>query len=694
MIEEGHVYDQDLLRSQHNHEFINDPAFQAAYARGLLATGMDYQWHWRVHTGLWAAHCAHRLQGDFVECGVAKGFLSSAIMTYLNWDSTGRIFYLLDTFSGLDEKYVSPVELRNGALEKNKHCIDIGLYPTSADNVIENFSEWKNAKVVVGPVPETLDQIHSTRIAYLHLDMNCAPPEIAAIEHLWSRLVPGAIILLDDYAYFGYRQQKLAMDAFAETKQVKFLSLPTGQGLMVRPPHSSLGLPTFSPKLIRDALASLGRRAPLNAGIRVRRYPSTASAAGAGAEMPIAEELRASSYLARNPDVAAAGIDPWQHYLKHGMAEGRVWACAYETMTDSTRAAVLEDADYQLALGSGLFNREWYLSKNPDVSEAGIDPLVHYLKLGAFEGRCPNPQFDGDWYLKHYPDVSSSGINPLIHYLKYGIVEGRSPNPLQAEPDPVQTDPVNADRDIPERDTLRSAYLVLARHLRYGLLEGRSSNPMQTDRAILQRDTLRATYLNLLQLGLTGIIYADPSLMPGPGFGSFDKKRREEGLDWPSRAESMVGLRRLRNIRNCIEIIAREGVPGDFLEAGVWRGGAAIFMRAILDACEIPERVIWLADSFQGLPPPHPDLYPQDLGLDLSGYKELAVSLGEVKENFERYGLLDERVKFLEGWFEDTLPLLDPQQRFSLIRLDGDLYESTIVALENLYPKLTPGGSY
>jgi len=237
MIEEGHVYDQDMLRSQHNHEFMNDRAFKAAYARGVQATGFDYQWHWRFHTGLWAASHASKLPGDFVECGVAKGFLSSGIMHYLDWDSTGRLFYLLDTFSGMDPRYATPADL-----EKNKLFFDYGHYATSPDSVIKNFSEWKNVVIIVGAVPETLNQIRSSRIAYLHLDMNCAPPEIAAIEYLWDRLVPSAIILLDDYAYFGYRQQKLAMDAFAETKGVKVLSLPTGQGLMIRPPVGALSL--------------------------------------------------------------------------------------------------------------------------------------------------------------------------------------------------------------------------------------------------------------------------------------------------------------------------------------------------------------------------------------------------------------------------------------------------------------------
>lgn len=251
MIEQDHVYDQDMLRSHHNHEFMNDPAFQAAYARGVQATGIDYRWHWRVHVGLWATGCAVKLPGDFVECGVAKGFLSSSIMHYLDWDSTGRTFFLLDTFAGVDERYVTDVELNEGAQEKNQHCIDVGLYPTAADSVVRNFSEWKNVKIIVGPVPETLPQVTAAEIAYLHLDMNCAPPEIAAINDFWDRLVAGAPVLLDDYAYHGYRQQKLAMDDFAAAKGIKVLSLPTGQGLMFKPPNPKSGWRGFF---------SLGRR--------------------------------------------------------------------------------------------------------------------------------------------------------------------------------------------------------------------------------------------------------------------------------------------------------------------------------------------------------------------------------------------------------------------------------------------------
>jgi SAM-dependent methyltransferase len=232
---EGHIYDQDGLRSIHNHEFMDDPAFRKAYERGVGAAGDDYGWHWRVHIGLWAAACAARLEGDFVECGVNRGFLSSAIMDYLNWDSLGKQFYLLDTFRGMDERFVSPEDKASGAAEKNRMHLATGFYVRGIEEVWANFSEWKNVSLIEGSIPETLPQVRAEKIAYLHLDTNCSPPEVAAIQFFWERLVPGAFVLFDDYAFCGCRSQKIAADVFAQQKGVKILSLPTGQGLLVKP---------------------------------------------------------------------------------------------------------------------------------------------------------------------------------------------------------------------------------------------------------------------------------------------------------------------------------------------------------------------------------------------------------------------------------------------------------------------------
>lgn len=229
------VYEQDGMRSIHNHDFMDDPSFRKAYERGVRAAGQDYRWHWRVHVGLWSAASAARLDGDFVECGVNRGFLSSAIMEYLDWDSLGKNFYLLDTFRGLDERFVSPEDRLSGAIEKNKSSLASGFYVQGIAEVRANFSEWKNVSLIEGTVPETLPQVRAQKIAFLHLDMNCSPPEVAAAQCFWDRLVPGAFVLLDDYAYRGYASQKVAMDRFAEAKGARVLSLPTGQGLLVKP---------------------------------------------------------------------------------------------------------------------------------------------------------------------------------------------------------------------------------------------------------------------------------------------------------------------------------------------------------------------------------------------------------------------------------------------------------------------------
>ena len=171
----------------------------------------------------------------------------------------------------------------------------------------------------------------------------------------------------------------------------------------------------------------------------------------------------------------------------------------------------------------------------------------------------------------------------------------------------------------------------------------------------------------------------------------FDEPTRREGRDWPAQAESMIGLYRLDNLQRCITDVLRRGVPGDLIEAGAWRGGATIFMRAVLVAYADTERRVWVADSFEGLPKPDPERFPAEAGDQHWTWDQLAVSLEEVKANFDRYGLLDDQVRFLPGWFRDTLPKA-PIDRLAVLRLDGDMYGSTMDALEALYPRLSPGG--
>lgn len=175
-----------------------------------------------------------------------------------------------------------------------------------------------------------------------------------------------------------------------------------------------------------------------------------------------------------------------------------------------------------------------------------------------------------------------------------------------------------------------------------------------------------------------------------------DLARNESGrlsvFDLPPWPLTMIGSRRLDNVESCMRSVLEEGVPGDFIETGVWKGGTTIFMRGLLRAYGITDRRVYVADSFEGVPPPDPARYPADRESNFHLWPGLAVDLPAVKENFARFGLLDDQVEFVKGWFRDTLPALRGRRTWAVVRLDGDLYESTMDALENLYDDLAVGG--
>jgi O-methyltransferase len=206
----------------------------------------------------------------------------------------------------------------------------------------------------------------------------------------------------------------------------------------------------------------------------------------------------------------------------------------------------------------------------------------------------------------------------------------------------------------------------------------------------MQTADTRERYLDLLIRTLTNTIYQDPSMDPWHP-AVFNPETRNIGEDWPRNAHTMVGVTRLRHLRDLVQRTLDEGIPGDYIETGAWRGGACILMKGVLAANGERSRRVYVADSFAGLPPGKADRYPADDRSPFHEFRELAVPVAEVKENFARYDLLDSQVVFVEGFFADTLPGLDAGP-FALIRLDGDMYEATILALDSLYPKLTPGG--
>ncbi len=220
-------YKEDCLATKHYPAFMEDDKFVASYNSAVKETSGDPAIRWRAHIILWAANRGKNLEGDFVECGVNKGFFSKMVVEYIDFKKLPKTFFLLDTYEGLVEKYLTEKE-RGRGLESDE-------YEPCYEQVIKTFKDYKNVKVIKGPVPDTLPRVNSKKIAYLSIDMNCVIPEIAAAEYFWNKLVSGAAIILDDYGHVGYEEQRYAFDKFAKDKNVNILCLPTGQGLILKP---------------------------------------------------------------------------------------------------------------------------------------------------------------------------------------------------------------------------------------------------------------------------------------------------------------------------------------------------------------------------------------------------------------------------------------------------------------------------
>lgn len=221
------LYAEDGLISFKNSDFLEDPRFVRAYKEGCIAAG-DYHWRWRAYIGIWSGSYASQLDGDFVECGVSYGFLSTAVMSYLNWNELNKVYYLLDTFCGLDPNELSEEE------KASVGRIYDHAYPNCYEQVKKNFARYKNVHIIRGTVPHTLKQVMTEKISFLSIDMNCANPEVAALDFFWDRLVKGAIVLFDDYAHRNHEAQKMAIDRFCSNKNAQVLSLPTGQGFLIK----------------------------------------------------------------------------------------------------------------------------------------------------------------------------------------------------------------------------------------------------------------------------------------------------------------------------------------------------------------------------------------------------------------------------------------------------------------------------
>jgi hypothetical protein len=214
-------YAEDGLWTYHAHRFVDDERYVQAYGRAMRAGGVDYGIRWRAHTLLWAAEMATRLDGTFVECGTGRGFMASAICEYLAWQD--RPFHLYDTF-------LPTLPDEQGA--QSSTGAHLPNYADGPDAIARNFSEWPGVELVIGRIPATLRD--TAPVAFLHVDLNHPDPEEAAVRHFWPRLAAGAPVIFDDYGFPGYETQRGAVDRLGRELGFQVLSLPTGQGLVIR----------------------------------------------------------------------------------------------------------------------------------------------------------------------------------------------------------------------------------------------------------------------------------------------------------------------------------------------------------------------------------------------------------------------------------------------------------------------------
>lgn len=228
------TYKSDGLFTQQNSDCLDEPAFMAAYNLSLKVndwrTELNKDMRWRYYIVCWFAKNVAHLEGDFVECGVYKGGYSLALAAYLNFKDLNKTFWLLDTFNGLVKAHLNPGEIELGLYEHYE-----GRYEECYDTVVRTFALYPNYKLVRGPVPDTLPQCTAEKICYLSIDMNIAEPEIAAANYFWEKMVPGGVIILDDYGFSAHINQKMAFDQWADKKNLPILCLPTGQALIFKP---------------------------------------------------------------------------------------------------------------------------------------------------------------------------------------------------------------------------------------------------------------------------------------------------------------------------------------------------------------------------------------------------------------------------------------------------------------------------
>ena len=225
------TYHEDLLATKANADFLEDPRFQEAYMAAASISNWGRSIRWRVYNLIKFAGVALGLEGDFVECGVDRGGMSLALLTYHSQVLPSRQLWLFDTFEGIFYEQMNEVEREKSPFVKKSYK---DRYPPIYDEVCRTFSGYSNVQIIPGTIPETLDKFSGQKVAFLHIDMNVAYPEVKVLEYFWPYITHGGVIVLDDYGFPSHFEQKKAMDDCAKRLGTEIILQPTGQGLIIK----------------------------------------------------------------------------------------------------------------------------------------------------------------------------------------------------------------------------------------------------------------------------------------------------------------------------------------------------------------------------------------------------------------------------------------------------------------------------
>jgi hypothetical protein len=233
-ITQPNSYVADGMATNHITDFIKDKKFIDAYNHGKKTGALNNHpgdIHFRAYIACFCAQYASKLEGDFIECGVGKGMMSTTICNYVNFNNINKKFYLIDTFNGIPiEESYNENEL-NTAKYLNKIHFNYNYY----GEIANNFKNFPNVKIIQGKIPEILNKLNIHKVSFLHLDLNNGYAEIEAFKFFFQNISAGGLILLDDYSYDEmFREMKNKWDSFAKKNNFEILTLPTGQGLIIK----------------------------------------------------------------------------------------------------------------------------------------------------------------------------------------------------------------------------------------------------------------------------------------------------------------------------------------------------------------------------------------------------------------------------------------------------------------------------